>query len=729
MEGWAYDPRNPSDSVSVEIRDGDRVVGQAIANLFREDLKEAGIGDGHHHFKFNLPADILNGQSHSISVTPTRSKTQLDNSPQMLEGGTVARALILDSGLFDATWYCKSYPDVAECAADPLDHYLSIGAAADYAPSATFDPIDYASRYPDWASSGLNPLLHYLVTGRYLGHTIHSVARRHERALVMQSGLFDESWYMRAYPDAVHPTLSPLDYYLEYGASTAPSPNFDPGDYVARYPDVLKTGTHPLVYYLSVGMMAGHRPYSLSRCRERALILASELFDERWYSETYLSKKERLDAVDDFLENCVTLGRAPSPHFDPIDYLERYKDVAEAGINPLLHYIQDGRGEERTIYGLGRRHERSRVLRSGLFDREWYLKAYPHVRHSPKEPVDHFLDQGGSAGYAPSPLFDCAEYLKRYPSVTRTDKNPLVDFLNEPEQRTADSRCQGPAVQPTRVIKPLKLVSRLSRFPTVVVAVCIDSLTGWEEVSQHLDNLPCRFMLLVLSTDIAHEELAAAVGAKRVRAEILIPQLLSFESLAGSLIELAQIIAQHDLLLYLNLQGSAESTLNRSALRAMTLKCLLGSPYLTMSIFQLFEEDRRCGIVYGDIVADATRWARDWRAHDSKMKDFLRSLHIPYSEHEVPLYSSCSMFWARVSAILPVLAAQVRKTLPYNRSESASVASWCFERAVGIVAQSRGYEIVQLSYRSGCRWRAAGSSTMGHGRNNGLFERSISRRG
>ena len=53
-------------------------------------------------------------------------------------------ALIRNSGLFDADYYCARSPDVAASGLDPVDHYLQIGAAQGYDPSPLFDTGYYA---------------------------------------------------------------------------------------------------------------------------------------------------------------------------------------------------------------------------------------------------------------------------------------------------------------------------------------------------------------------------------------------------------------------------------------------------------------------------------------------------------------------------------------------------------------------------------------------------------
>ena len=53
------------------------------------------------------------------------------------------RLIINESGLFDAEWYQRIYPDVAGSGHDPLDHYLLIGALEQRATSPEFDTRGY----------------------------------------------------------------------------------------------------------------------------------------------------------------------------------------------------------------------------------------------------------------------------------------------------------------------------------------------------------------------------------------------------------------------------------------------------------------------------------------------------------------------------------------------------------------------------------------------------------
>jgi hypothetical protein len=66
VTGWAWQIDEPDRCVSLEILVDGEVVGSAVANQFRQDLADAGKGDGLHGFKVLLPDTMLDGRYHVI---------------------------------------------------------------------------------------------------------------------------------------------------------------------------------------------------------------------------------------------------------------------------------------------------------------------------------------------------------------------------------------------------------------------------------------------------------------------------------------------------------------------------------------------------------------------------------------------------------------------------------------------------------------------------------------
>jgi len=56
--GWAWCPESPDTRLVLELRRGAEVVAVCMADVFRQDLADNGVGDGGHAFGFLLPPEI-----------------------------------------------------------------------------------------------------------------------------------------------------------------------------------------------------------------------------------------------------------------------------------------------------------------------------------------------------------------------------------------------------------------------------------------------------------------------------------------------------------------------------------------------------------------------------------------------------------------------------------------------------------------------------------------------
>ncbi|WGW02632.1 glycosyltransferase family 4 protein [Tropicibacter oceani] len=85
------------------------------------------------------------------------------NAPRLTIGLEAARrARIEASGLFDAVWYRRCYPDAIGQGTDPLAHYLNDGWREGRSPSAFFDSNAYLTANPELMGQTVSPLEHYL---------------------------------------------------------------------------------------------------------------------------------------------------------------------------------------------------------------------------------------------------------------------------------------------------------------------------------------------------------------------------------------------------------------------------------------------------------------------------------------------------------------------------------------------------------------------------------------
>ncbi|MDQ7733402.1 hypothetical protein QT231_11890 [Halomonas sp. SpR1] len=78
------------------------------------------------------------------------------------------------------------------------------------------------------------------------------------------------------------------------------------------------------------------------------LLEKSELFDADWYLEQYKDvAKANINPAEHFIKFGAIEGRNPSPRFNTEFYVLNYPDITSSGLHPLLHYLRDGIKEQR----------------------------------------------------------------------------------------------------------------------------------------------------------------------------------------------------------------------------------------------------------------------------------------------------------------------------------------------------------------------------------------------
>lgn len=102
--------------------------------------------------------------------------------------------------------------------------------------------------------------------------------------------------------------------------------------------------------------------------------------------------------------------------FDKEYYLKNNLDVARSCMNPIKHYVRHGWKEGRNP--------------NQYFDTRWYLETYPDVAASGISPLYHYLKYGWKENRDPSPIFSTNNYLLSNQDVAKAEVNPLVHYLS-----------------------------------------------------------------------------------------------------------------------------------------------------------------------------------------------------------------------------------------------------------------------------------------------------------
>ena len=129
-------------------------------------------------------------------------------------------------------------------------------------------------------------------------------------------------------PDLPHDSHGALIHWHRHGwrENRWPNPYFDTPYYRSH---VSEAADHdPLLHYIVDGEAAGRRPVPY--------------FDPVWYRATYDVPQGQL-CLAHFLRRRFTGEVSPIPEFDSLYYLYApIPDVAEAGMDPLEHYLDPG---------------------------------------------------------------------------------------------------------------------------------------------------------------------------------------------------------------------------------------------------------------------------------------------------------------------------------------------------------------------------------------------------
>lgn len=92
IAGWIYDAAHPNDVVYVDLYEGSTLIqGNIAANIFRQDLVDAGKGNGVHGYSISTPATLKNGTNRVLTMKQTSCNYTLIWAPKTINcsGGSV----------------------------------------------------------------------------------------------------------------------------------------------------------------------------------------------------------------------------------------------------------------------------------------------------------------------------------------------------------------------------------------------------------------------------------------------------------------------------------------------------------------------------------------------------------------------------------------------------------------------------------------------------------------
>lgn len=226
--------------------------------------------------------------------------------------------------------------------------------------------------------------------------------------------------------------------------------------------------------------------------------LCTPFVSEDLFRRAFGAGRANIGTVARYLATPIADRPMLSYYFEPAYYRDTYPDVADANIDPLLHFIETGIVEERSPHplvdlkyilsqdsgllgnppqiellidlleydlaipspyfdpayyraSLGTDAPANALLRhfitQGMWNRHqpnpwldlfWYAENNLDIPHDPASALRHFIQAGDAEGRAASPAFDGRQYLLRNPDVAQAGMLPLRHFTTQGQAEGRD---------------------------------------------------------------------------------------------------------------------------------------------------------------------------------------------------------------------------------------------------------------------------------------------------
>ncbi len=441
-------------------------------------------------------------------------------------------------------------------------------------------------------------------------------------------------------------------------------------------------------------------------------ILASGLFDPEFYLQYYPDVAEAgLDPLDHFLKNGGRESRSPSRKFDGPYYVLSNPEAALAD-NILLDWLREGKKGRRvppvplaadqlaaaTTAATLRtapppspmlRHELELVRHSGLFDMAHVLSAHLDIAQSGLDPLEHYMTYGWREFRSIGAEFDghyVSTVLMRQ-NDGQTSSNPLLYFLNHGKDIGLSPRPEHSITLVENGNSELNAVVR-----KVAIQIHLFYSDMIEIFHEYLKNVDFAYDLLISTPNEADARFIrnyiAANFATGQKAIVRVTPNRG-RDIAPLLLGFSDVISRYDYICHLHSKRSPHAGFGEKWL-TWVLSSLFGAPWISSAVLAHMDANPHCAVMFPDNYFEIKKFA-GWGGNEARLLALLQRWGIKRTS--LPTFANFaagSMAWFRGEFLTELAAKFSLEDFEEEANQEEGTLAHVLERAIPLAAQSQG---------------------------------------
>jgi hypothetical protein len=328
------------------------------------------------------------------------------------------------------------------------------------------------------------------------------------------------------------------------------------------------------------------------------------------------------------------------------------------------------------------------IRSSGIFDEDWYLLNNPDVAQAKIDPILHYLRYGGFEGRDPGPYFSSVWYLNTNEDIKKAGINPLVHFL---KYRREEGWAAQPAPQFLTSSGIIDMAqNKRSNDLAVVIHIFYEDL--FEEIKNYLHNLT--HFDLYISIQKSKSGLKDRIFASFPDAKILYIENRGRDILPFIYIYRNISLLNYKYLLKIHTKKSPHLE-DGSTWRTDIYRKLLGSSETINSAMLALDSNPAIGIIgpKGHVLDYRFFWENSKR----RTEELVKRVGISLKENYSFSFVAGTMFWAKPDALryLSLLPIDLQE-FEFEPLGIDGALVHALERFIGLTIEEAGYLIYEI---------------------------------